>query len=159
MDRDIFFMGQNEGFDINRNNNNITETVEGNESITMGMESNGTIFGMQSNMGNYSHALPQGREQSPSHIRTFFNQFGGYNIYNVISRNTKMATLILKLSFWISNMIGLGIVFCWITIDPNMVKTIITSLGAMCYMGMKLYEQFIELKDKIKKHRANRKRK
>ena len=152
-------MGQTERFDFDNNDNYSFKETEGKHPVAIGMENNGIFFGNSGSMGSYSSTISDRPQQQQHHIPSFFSHLGNYYVYNILPNHKKMATILIKLSFVLTNLFGVSIVIYWLTIDFSTLKMIATGIGAVCYMGMKLWEEWLVLKEKIKKHKSTRRKK
>lgn len=150
-------MGQIERF-VN-DNISYNNDEKGSKTAITNMESNGILFGGKIIMGNNRIHMASEYKHESHHFYSFFNRFGNYNVDNILPPYKKMAAIIVKLCLWLPNLLGLSIVVYWLTIDFEMIKVYVTGVGAIFYMGMKIYEKWLEIRDKrndIKQFRKNK---
>jgi hypothetical protein len=112
------------------------------------METNGIFFDSKVDMGVNNTNTSQLHSGQGINLHTFWNRLGEYNVYNVISNDKKMAAILIKLSFWVANLLGISLTVYWLSVDFDMIKGFLSGVGVVCYMGMKLYEKYLDIKHK-----------
>lgn len=143
-------MGQSKRLDISNDSSKIIKPIYTKpDAINKGMESNGIVFESEVIMGvnniQHRYKLPVGD------VHSFFNRFGNYRLSNFYTANKKMEAIAKMLVIWILNLFGISVYVYWLTIDFDSIKGIITAIIALGYSGMKLYEKFLDIRERKKK--------
>ncbi len=146
-------MGQREGLDFSNHNNNPIEPSR--QTNKKSMANNGTLFGLSDSMGSHSINISAEHQQPKRNFPSFFTRLGDYNVYNILPVHKKMAALAIKISVILANLMGLSLWIYWLTIDFEGIKVFISSIGVFCWGTMKLYEKYLDLKDKRRKDKTN----
>lgn len=141
-------MGQEQRFDFSFNS---PDFYNREQTVKNSMGTNGTLFDLQNNMGSHSSILSAGHKQSASNLLSFFTRLGNYDVYYFQPPNKKMAAIIIKISFIIANLFGVSLWIWWLTIDPEGIKIFLSSIGVFLWGTMKLYEKYLDIKEKRRK--------
>lgn len=115
------------------------------------MARNGTFFGSTLDMGNNSTNMAAGYKQPDGDLYSFFTRLGSYSYHNFLPYHKKMAALLIKYSLILTNAFGIGLTIYWLLIDIEGIKVFVTSVGVFCYGLLKLYEKYLDIKDKKRK--------
>ncbi len=142
-------MRQDKGFDFHIDHNNSFENNR--QTSKASIPSNGTLFDLQNSMGTNSFTVSRGHKQSEYHFYSFFMRLGHFNVYNILPYNKKVAALAIKISVILANLMGLSLWLWWLTIDFEGIKIFVSSVGVFLWGSMKLYEKYLDLKEKKRK--------
>lgn len=155
MDFNLLSMGQEQRFDFSGNGHNSFKTVKRGQELDNSMEDNGILFGYSDSMGVHRSDISDKHQQSTNNIPTFFNRLGNYNVHNIISEHQKMAAILIKISVFLVNIFGVSLIIWWLAIDFDGLKIFISSVGVFIYGGMKIYEKYLDLREKRRKDKTN----
>lgn len=121
------------------------------QAIKIGVDGAGRIFDVQDSMGANSFDMGQVHKRPISNFLSFFSRLGSYNVYNFLPKQKDMGALIKLTAVYLANLFGISLCVYWLTIDFEGIKVFITSVGVFLYGGMKLYEKYLDLKEKKRK--------
>ncbi len=142
-------MRQDERLNFHANNNESFEPRR--QTSKAGIPGNGTLFDLSNTMGSRSINISAGHQQPAHNIPSFFTRLGSYNVYNILPFNKKVATIVIKISVILANLMGLTLWVWWLSIDFEGIKIFVSSVGVFLWGLMKLYEKYLDIKEKRRK--------
>ena len=146
-------MRQDERLNFHANDYNPFENLR--QASKPSVQSNGTLFDLQNSMGTHSITISARHKQPQHNLYSFFTRLGSYNVYNILPYNQKMAALAIKISVILANLMGLTLWVWWLTIDFEGIKIFVSSVGVFLWGTMKLYEKYLDLKEKRRKDKTS----